>query len=166
MPPLAGSPISISFRPHLTAHRGQLISRAAGRGTAVYAASFIRQRKIVFDASLLANPRQFRFFLIHEIFHFVWARLGNPKRSEFARLLAREFAGGARGEMDESSALSKERLRTCSPQRWRDYVCESFCDTAACLYAGGRSNTSLARRWRKHRQTWFRALTGSQILSI
>lgn len=164
MPPLAGGPISFSFRPHLTAYRGRLISHAAGRGTAVYAASFIRRRKVVFDASLADNPRHLRFFLVHELFHFVWSRLGNPKRAEFARLLAQELAGGARGEMDESSALSKERLRKASPQRWRDYICESFCDTAACLYAGTRGNSSLAPRWHKGRQKWFQYLIQSQAL--
>jgi hypothetical protein len=164
LPQLAGRPISVSFQPDLAACRGQLLSRASGRGTAVYAASFIRQRKIVFETSLLENPAQLRFFAVHEIFHFVWARLGNAKRAEFARLLAAEMAHGARGELGESSAIQKARTgpkeRGKFPQRWRDYVCESFCDTAAWLYAGVhvRNAGLLARRWHKRRKAWFEAV--------
>lgn len=156
VPSLTGSPISVSFRPDLTVRRDRLVSRAPGRGKAVYAASFIRQRKIVFDASLLDNPRQLRFFAVHELFHFVWTRLGNPKRAEFARLLALEIERGRQGEIGESSAVSKARLKKSS-KLWRDYVCESFCDTAAWLYTGG-GKVSLASRWRERRRRWFAAV--------
>lgn len=161
LPRLSGLPIFASFRRNLTAHRGKLISRASGRGTEVYAVSFIRQRRVVFDASLLNDPPQLRFFAVHEIFHFVWARLGNAKRAEFGRLLKREFARRAQGALGESSAISKARLRPGRPcsarEQWRDYVCESFCDTAAWLYAGGRMRVSLAERWRNRRRRWFAA---------
>ncbi|MGH6878326.1 MAG: hypothetical protein ACREHV_13275 [Rhizomicrobium sp.] len=167
LPPLAGRPISVSFRRGLTAHRGKLVSRAAGRGTAVYAVSFVRQRKIVFDASLSSDPPRLRFFAVHEVFHFVWTRLGNPKRAEFARLLALELVSGAQGELGESSVISKARLRSRkSPpalQPWRDYVCESFCDTAAWLYAGAGTHgpVSLAGRWRNRRRSWFTTVFSS-----
>jgi hypothetical protein len=38
---------------------------------------------------------------------------------------------------------------------WRDYICESFCDTAAWYFAGvSSSEFNLARRWCEHRKRW------------
>ena len=49
--------IHVSFRPHLTAYRGKLLSKSP-KGDAVYAGSFLRKRKIVLDESDVAHaPR-------------------------------------------------------------------------------------------------------------
>jgi len=95
-----------------------------------------------------------RLIAVHEIFHFVWARLGNTARREFAALLEAERAGRARGELGESSCHAKSLLNEAS---WLDYVCEGFCDTAAWLYAGVKRHREfkLGRRWRDRRKQWF-----------
>jgi len=164
LPELTGSPISIYAQPRLTAHRGELLSRSGERGTPVHAGSFIRKREIVLERELLFKPRTLRLILVHEIFHFVWSRLRNGGRREFEGLLASERKHRARGELGESSAVKKSRLpwkgsAFDSPRQWRDYVCESFCDTAAWLYAGVKDDRvfTLAKRWRAARKSWFDA---------
>ena len=52
-----------------------------------------------------------RLILIHEVFHFVWVRLDNGSRREFARVLRKEIKAGARGELGESAAVRKATLR-------------------------------------------------------
>lgn len=102
-----------------------------------------------------------RFIIIHELFHFVWMRLGNGDRTQFSELLADEYGHRARGELGDSAAVKKALLepRDChtNTRRWRDYVCESFCDTAAWRYSGLRQKgvSRLASRWRKRRELWF-----------
>jgi hypothetical protein len=88
-----------------------------------------------------------RLITVHEIFHFAWARLGNSARRAWAALVEAEVAAHARGELGESSSLKN------SP----DYVCESFCDTAAWLYSGVRRSPhfTLVERWRSRRRAWF-----------
>jgi hypothetical protein len=73
---------------------------------------------------------------------------------EYAALLRVELARGARGELGESASLKKSLLEKAL---WRDYVCESFCDTAAWLYAGVKRHPqfTLARRWTERRRAWF-----------
>jgi hypothetical protein len=101
--------------------------------------------------------------LIHELFHFVWMRLGNGARAEFTDVLLKEWKHGARGELGESSAVRKQLVRegavTRKARPWRDYVCESFCDTAAWLYAAASDNGvfTLRKRWREGRKAWFEA---------
>lgn len=150
LPELNGGAISISAQPSLTAHRGKLQSRSH-RGTPVHAASFIRKRRIVLETELLRDARSLRLIVVHEIFHFVWPRLGNGLRRKFAELLAEERRRHARGELGESSA-AKKKLGS-----WRDYVCESFCDTAAWMYAGVESHPefTLCDQWRNPRRAWF-----------
>ena len=43
---------------------------------------------------------------------------------------------------------------------WRDYLCESFCDTAAWIYSGVRRHPeyTLAARHRDRRAEWFRGV--------
>ena len=45
-------------------------------------------------------------------------------------------------------------------RRWSEYACESFCDTAAWLYAGAGEHAefTLAARWSEARRAWFAAL--------
>lgn len=166
LPTLTGRPISVCDAAQLTACRGKLFSGDRSTGRPVHAASFLRVRKIVLDTELLRRPRLLRLILLHEIFHFVWVRLGNPKRKEFADILDRELRNGARGETGESSGLYKERVLQrrgsgeCGSRLWRDYVCEAFCDTAAWLYADVRTDPTageLPQRWRNRRERWFRA---------
>jgi hypothetical protein len=161
LPELTGSPIYIRFESRLTAQRGKLLSQQPHRGTAVHAASFLRKREVVIDSELVRRPRMLRQIVIHELFHFVWMRLGNKSRTEFAQLLTDEHMHRARGELGDSAAMKKSSLepRDClnNSRRWRDYVCESFCDTAGWRYAGvkQKSASSLASRWRKRRELWF-----------
>lgn len=127
----------------------------------MHAAALIRRREIIIETDLLARPRLFSLILVHEIFHFVWARLGNKQRAGFAELLAREQEAYARGELGESAEVAKQSIRAFdrerSPRAWRNYVCESFCDTAACLYGGAprHAGFTLAKRWKRKREKWF-----------
>lgn len=156
LPALTGSPLLVSVLPVLTAHRGKLLSGHPKRGTPVHAASFIRRREIVLETELL-DKADLPHILVHEIFHFVWVRLGNSLRRSYAALVEEEQRNKARGELGESALVSK-RLAPDS----RDYLCESFCDTAAWLYASAtpRLHASLAKRWRLRRGAWFEATFG------
>jgi hypothetical protein len=155
------SPVQVAFLPELTAHRGKLLS-GEDRGIPVYAASFIRQRRIVLEATLLASPASLRFIFVHEVFHFVWVRLGNKKRAEYSRLVAYEMDHKARGELGESSAVKKAELRverqiSLESQVWRDYACESFCDSAGCIFTGRsvHDGARLGKAWTAIRREWF-----------
>jgi hypothetical protein len=160
LPALTGSPLHIRVLPKLTAHRGQLLSQYPDRGTPVHAASFIRRREIVLESELLIKP-DLPLILVHEIFHFVWVRLGNRKRTEFTALIAKERQANARGELGESAEVRKQ----IAPDS-RDYICESFCDTAAWLYVRVRRRRRfmLARRWRDGRRSWFAKTFSSPVV--
>jgi len=160
MPDLEGEPVSLSFRPDLSAHRGKLLSRKLEKGTPVHAAAFIRQRRIVLETALFKDRQRLQQILVHELFHFVWARLGNHKRAEFSAILRRELERNARGELGEAAAVKKARLQPgdhrIENRRWRDYLCESFCDTAAWYHTGVNlpDEVTLGRRWSKPRARW------------
>ena len=127
----------------------------------MHAAAFIRRREIILETDLLARPHLLRLILVHEIFHFVWARLGNRMRAAFSELLAKEQQAGARGELGGSAVIKKELLVPADYPRnspaWRDYVCESVCDTAAWLSSGVRRHRAftMGKRWRRSREAWF-----------
>lgn len=159
MPVLVGDPVSIKILPRLTAHRGKLLSGSPQRGVPVHAATFIRRREIVLETELTRKLGVLRLITVHEIFHFVWARLGNSARRAWAALLEAEAAARARGELGESSSVKKSRECT------GDYICESFCDTAAWLYAGVRRSPhfTLAPRWSARRRAWFEATFGATL---
>jgi len=161
---LVGRSIAISGKPDLTVLRGKLLSGHAGRGTPVHAATFIRERRIVLESRLLHSPKQLRLILIHELFHFVWARLNNRSRNEYAALLQNERRLAAHGELGESSSVKKESLDR-NVRRWREYVCESFCDTAAWLHAGVPEceHYTLATRFRQRRAAWFNTTLNSSV---
>jgi hypothetical protein len=164
---LTGEPISISARQDLRCSRGQIYT---GRGTHVHAATFIRQRRIVLDADLLHSDVELRRILIHEIFHFVWVRLGNPLRRSFEELLAGQRS--ASGELGWSAEYRKEELEARDvrqrSRRWREYCCEAFCDTAAYLYARRKEHDefTLSRRYRQKRIAWFGKNLGSGSVRI
>ena len=75
LPPAAGAPVWIVRVPELCDRRG-----------AVHAGSFLRQRRMVIACTRAEFPRVF----MHEWFHFVWRRAGNPLRRDFEALLAAE----------------------------------------------------------------------------
>lgn len=130
-------------------------------GAPVHAASFMRDRRIVLDAILLTQPRELRRIVTHELFHFAWVRLGNPLRREWEAVLALEIGVKARGELGWSAEWRKRELTAADQRRrtrrWRDYVCESFCDSAAWILGGGRPHpeATLAARHRGRRAEWF-----------
>jgi len=130
-------------------------------GDPAHAATFLRQRRMVLEEALMADPEDFARIFVHELFHFVWLRLGNPKRKSYERVIAVELQGGVRGELGWSAEWRKNKLdqrdwkkRT---RRWREYCCESFCDTAAWRYAGVRKHGefTLDSRARTVRREWF-----------
>lgn len=124
---------------------------------------------MVMEAALLKHAAEFERILVHEVFHFVWLRLGNPLRRSYEALLVREMAAGAKGELGWSSELRKEALTerdaAIRSRRWREYACESFCDTAAWLYAPAERHPehTLASRWRARRRLWFLKLGGRPL---
>lgn len=156
-----GRPIQIQFVPALRASRGKLFA-GEGPGVAVHAGTFLRKRRIVLDASLLASPGELARILIHELCHFVWSRLDNPTRRSYEELVEGEIRQGAGGELGWSAEWRRQVLtvsdRRGRTRRWREYVSESFCDTAAWLFSGGlrHAEVTLAAPFRRQRRAWFR----------
>jgi hypothetical protein len=157
LPELRGEPICVEACAHLRDRRGP-----------VHATSFLRERRIAFDCTAAEFPRIF----VHELFHFVWARAGNPLRWSYEKALAGEFRDRIRGELGWSAewrkgALTARDLRRRT-RRWREYCSESFCDTAAWLYSGvdGHDEFTLASRSRPVRRRWFQDELGPGPLSI
>lgn len=156
------------FQPALTASRGTLLSNT-GRGRPVHAGSFIRKREIVLESELRAAPQEMARIFVHELFHFAWVRLGNRRRTSYEELLRSEIARGARGELGWSAQERKDDLTAGETgAAWRAYICESFCDTAAFLYAGCESHDefTLCAKWRRKRALWFDESLGGRMLSI
>jgi hypothetical protein len=123
----------------------------------LHAGSFLRDRCMTLHCTRAELPRIF----VHELFHFAWIRLGNPARHGFERVLADEYRASAAGELGWSAEWRKRKLRRADvrdrTRRWREYCCESFCDTAAWLYSGiGRHEEfTLDARFRPRRRAWF-----------
>jgi len=157
LPPISGAPVRIQ-----SAHA------LGGRRGAVHAGTFVRERRMAFDCSRAEFPRIF----VHEMFHFIWARLGNPARLSYERLVKSELRAGARGELGWSAEWRKRALAAGDVQRrgrrWREYCCESFCDTAAWLYSGVRRHHEFTLRdtCRARRRAWFAQRIESGRLSI
>ena len=156
---MAGEPVRLEWRDSLRAHRGRLHS-GPGPGDEVHAASFPRFRLIVLDSALRVDRAERSRIVTHELFHFVWLRLGNPRRRSWEKLLAAELERGARGELGWSSEWRKRRLTpedvASRTRLWREYACESFCDTAAWRWSGLAEHPehTLASRWRGNRKIW------------
>jgi len=171
LPDLEGRIIRIRFLASLRAGRRKIYSNGAS-GQPVYAATFIRKRQIVLDQALQHQSKEFARILTHELFHFVWVRLGNAARRSYEALLGREWKLRARGELGWSAELRKKSLPRRRPHSrhaaWRDYLCESFCDTAAWMYSGFRRHAefTLAKRHRRRRAEWFRAAFGDRGIPI
>jgi hypothetical protein len=132
-------------------------------GEEVHAGSFLRKREIVLDTALLESPGELARILLHELFHFVWLRAGNPARRSYEALLGDELRRVARGELGWSAAKCKRALAArdvgLRTRRWREYACESFCDSAAWLLSGLREHDeyTLAPRFRQARRRWLRS---------
>lgn len=151
IPRVAGRPVRIEFRSTVL----------DAFGAPAHAATYLRKRRMVIEQALMADADEFARIFVHELFHFVWLRLSNGKRISYEQLLAKELRRGARGELGWSAQWRKREL---SPRharersrRWREYCCESFCDTAAWLYAGvpRHPEFTLAASAREVRRRWF-----------
>jgi len=162
-------PIRISLMVAPAAWRTELISGGT-KGTQVHAASYLRNRRIVLAAELLGDPRELRRIFLHELLHFAWLRLANTDRANWEAVIREEWRGKARGELGWSAEWRKQRLRAgwSSRRRWREYLCESFCDTGAwvCGRVGRHEEFTLGKTWRNRRRRWWRALLGGRRLSI
>ena len=168
LPEFEGRSVSIGFLPELSAGSRKLYSKRKV-GQPVYAATFMRKRKIIFDRELEQKPAEMARILAHELFHFAWVRLGNPARRSWGRLLREEWKRHARGELGWSAESRKLVLPRRPPtKKWRAYVCESFCDSAAWLYSGvrGHSEFTLSKSNRVRRAEWFRAMFGDRAIPI
>ena len=157
LPEMEGAPIRVETKRKLRDRHGP-----------VHAAAFLRERRMVFDCSRAEFPRIF----VHELFHFVWLRAGNAVRLSWEALVDCEHGAGARGELGWSAEWRKQALAAADgasrSRRWREYCCESFCDTAAWLYSGIRSHAefTLAARYRARRRAWFRRTIGNRQLPV
>jgi hypothetical protein len=150
-----GPPIRIRYRRNL-------VDTA---GNAADAATYIRKRETVLDPELKKSPRRHRRILLHEYFHFAWVRLGNPRRAAWEAFLKAEWQTGTRGEAGWSAEWRKRKLagRDVAERSrlWREYCCESFCDTGALVteidsrYLDDSEVTLSAGR-RRARVAWFR----------
>ena len=124
---------------------------------------------MVLETELRADPRELARIFVHELFHFVWVRLGNARRKSFDELLRAELAARARGELGWSAETAKSRWNCARKARtWRAYIAESLCDTAAFLYSGCKRHEefTLGLRWRGKRAQWFHESFGHRVLSI
>ena len=161
LPPIDGQPVRLEIRRGLADRRGE-----------VHAGAFIRERRIAFDAELAADPQEFARIFVHEIFHFAWLRLGNVRRWSYEALLREEMRARARGVLGWSAEWRKRALATGDPgrrtRRWREYVCESFCDTAAWIFSGvlAHREYTLARRFCERRRQWFQESDVTNRISI
>ena len=157
MPPLTGLPVRVESARGLQDRRGP-----------VHAGAFLRERRIAFDCT----PPEFPRIFVHEVAHFIWLRLGNSARRSYENLARAEIASHVRGELGWSAEWRKNALlpddiagRT---RRWREYCCESFCDTAAWLYSGvpHHAEFTLGQTARRRRGAWFSRNISPRALSI
>jgi hypothetical protein len=139
-------------------------------GNEAHAATFIRERLIVLDSELLGNNREHARILIHEMAHFAWVRLGNPLRLKWEDLLSNEFLRRVRGETGWSAEWRKNELSPRDPagrtRRWREYICESFCDTAAWFEVGCPAEVTLPSRHLASRERWMRKNLESRRVAL
>ena len=154
LPPLRGTQIRVELRESLGPH---------------LAATSIPQRLILLDQEVLEKRGDFERILIHEIFHFAWVRLSNASRRDWERLLASEKVPGELGWSAEWRKMKLEpsdaRLR--SP-KWRRYARESFCDSAAFVYADLKTHDefTLPAALRRARKAWFQRNFATDAIAI
>lgn len=130
----------------------------------MHAGTDVRRRRIVLHESMAGNRGEFRRILIHELFHLAWVRLSNQTRWSWEQLLVEEQERRARGELGWSAEWRKRALRpedrAGRTKRWREYACESFCDTAAWRWSGlgDHEEFTLAAVHRQRRKHWLEAI--------
>lgn len=157
MPPLAGAPVRVEG-----------VGGLRDRREAVHAGAFLRERRI----ALNCTRAEFSRIFVHEVAHFIWLRLSNRVRFRYEDMVRAELAARARGELGWSAEWRKNALRVEDvagrTRRWREYCCESFCDTAAWLYGGMERHEefTLGARWHRGRRAWFAQFLGKRTLSI
>jgi hypothetical protein len=139
-------------------------TRLTIRGVDMDAGAFLRERRVVLARHL--RGRELRRVTVHELFHFVWWRLGNPARHSWEALL---LAERARGEsrlvrrMAQGCAvggrpppphppLARVRLRSLLRLRRRALGQPRAMHPGAALAA--------------RRRAWFQATLGGRPLSI
>ena len=77
-----------------------------------------------------------------------------------------------RQELGWSAQWRKDALRLHDPiartRRWREYCCESFCDTAAWRYCGvcEHDEFTLSKRHREARRRWFAEVFGTAAIKV
>jgi len=145
---------------------GRLLS-GGGRGQEVHAGSRIPAREMVLDEALMDRPHEFARIFLHELFHFIWVRLGNRRRRSYEDLLIRERAGGELGwSADMRKAALAAADRTERTKKWREYACESFCDTGAWFASAiaRHPEYTLPVAARGRRRRWFVELCKSAEL--
>jgi hypothetical protein len=158
MPELRGRPVEIRFMTSIEGHGP------------VDAGAFLRERRIFFEKALRSDPRHLARIFVHEIFHFAWLRMSNQMRRSYEEMVDGQMR--FRGELGWSSAWRKEALtradRRRRTRRWREYCCESFCDTAAWLFSGVRRHPefTLRPRLRLRRRAWFERFGVTKRISI
>jgi hypothetical protein len=157
---LQGRPIEVRYRADL---------RDQGQHRAL-AGSQIRERVIILDPELKRDAEEHGRILLHELFHFVWVRLGNRRRLEWEGLLRREWAARVRGEAGWSAEWRKGELSlrhiAGRSRQWREYCCEAFCDTGSLAWGAKSKEVTLARTRLARRLTWFRKALGDEALPI
>lgn len=128
------------------------------QGAEVHAAAFLRRRELILDEALRGSPRELSRILVHELLHFAWMRVGNTRRKSWMQLLREELDCGARGELGWSAEWRKQRSPAPGSRAFREYACESFCDSGACFFslARGHAEFTLKGRFRERRRAWFR----------
>ena len=141
-----GDPIRVEIRRSLGSH---------------LAGASIPRRLILLDAAVLARRGEFERILIHELFHFVWVRFSNHQRVAWEQVLAGEMRARVQGELGWSAEWRKQTLTLADARlrtpKWRRYACESFCDSAAWMFAGlhAHDEFTLEAASRRQRRGWF-----------
>jgi len=116
-----------------------------GPGEEVFAASFVARREIVLASELLDHAPALVEIFAHEIYHFAWCRLGNPERAAWADLLRIETKPKHAGL--SSRLRYDEFIQQATDRRWKNYICEAFCDTAGAMTLPKANISSQRKRW-------------------
>ena len=139
-------------------------------GNPAHAATSIPGRLIVLDPELKREPREHHRILMHELFHFAWVKLGNPARWAWEAHLASEWKSRVRGEAGWSAEWRKQKLSAHDVSqrswRWREYCCESFCDTGAWIKCRVDTENTLRPPARRARIAWFEGYFGDRLFPI
>jgi hypothetical protein len=155
----------IRFYPSLRVAGGKIVRRG---GMEVYAAAMVKKRELFLDSSLLDHAPELIRIFAHEVFHFVWGRIGNETRRSWEALIRAERRRRMTGELGWSAQLYKNKLAIDSGRVWRDYLCESFCDTAGWYFSGVQTHDefTLPVTARRKRARWFAELLEKRKLPI